>query len=93
MPNDWLPAERLSDRAVVVIMKRVRSRYEVFPAQAVLDGGRVRVAWAWQHIARSGVTRHAALYDTFEECLAAINRRCRRGPQPHVRVILDPANA
>jgi hypothetical protein len=74
-------------------MKRTRSRYEVFPAQAVIDGGRVRVAWAWQHIARSGVTRHAKLYDTFEDCLAAINRRCRCGQQPQVRVILDPASA
>ncbi len=74
-------------------MKRDCSRYEVFPAKAVIDHGRVRVAWAWQHIAPAGVTRHAALYDTFEDCLAAINRRCRRGALPQVRVILDPANA
>ena len=93
MPNDRLPGERAPPGMVVGIMKRIRARYEVFPAQAVLDGGRVRIAWAWQHIARSGVTRHAALYDTFEDCLAAINRRCRRGPQPQVRVILDPAGA
>ena len=74
-------------------MARSRPCYEIFPAQAVMDGGRVRIAWAWQHIARSGAVRHARLYDTFAECLAAINRRSGRNAQPAVRVILDPAES
>jgi len=74
-------------------MKRDQVRYEVFPAQAVLDGERVRVAWAWQQVVRSGVIRHAALYDTLEDCLSSINRRCRHRALPAVRVILDPAEA
>ena len=74
-------------------MAHARSCYEVFPAQAILAGGRIRVAWAWQRIARSGTTRHAILYDTLEDCLAAINRQCRDRSFPAVRVILDPAEA
>jgi hypothetical protein len=74
-------------------MKRDRASYEVFPAKAVMAGGRVRVAWAWQQIARSGTVRHAVLYDTLEECFAAIKRRCRLRAMPAVRVILDPAEA
>lgn len=74
-------------------MRRRRPSYEVFPAQAVLAGGRVRVAWAWQQIVRSGTIRHAALYDTLEDCLHAIQRHCRERRSPSVRVILDPANA
>jgi len=72
-------------------MKRVGSRYEVFPAQAVLAGGRFRIAWAWQRIARSGTIRHAALYDTLEECLASINRHTPKRALPTIRVILGPA--
>lgn len=71
-------------------MARGRACYEIFPAQAVMDGGRVRIAWAWQHIAPAGAVRHATLYDTFADCLAAINRRSG-GNAPAVRVILDPA--
>jgi len=74
-------------------MKRVRSRYEVFPAQAVLAGGRFRIAWAWRRLAPSGTIRHAALYDTLEECLASINRHTHNQPLPTIRVILDPADA
>ena len=74
-------------------MTRKRSRFEVFPAQAILKGGRVRVAWAWQRIARSGAIRHAVLYDTLEDCLAAINRHCHDHTRPAVRVVLDPAEA
>lgn len=85
--------ERLFTPAVGQGMKRDRAHYEVFPAQAVLAGGCVRVTWAWQQIARSGTIRHAVLYDTLEDCLAAINRRCRRRVLPAVRVILDPADA
>jgi hypothetical protein len=85
--------ERASTPAVGQGMKRDRARYEVFPAQAVLDGERVRVSWAWQQVVRSGAIRHAALYDTLEDCLAAINRRCGNRVLPAVRVILDPADA
>jgi len=85
--------ERASTPAVGQGMKRDRARYEVFPAQAVLDGERVRVSWAWQQVVRSGAIRHAALYDTLEDCLASINRRCRHRALPAVRVILDPADA
>ena len=74
-------------------MKRDRAHYEVFPAQAVLDGERVRVSWAWQQVERSGAIRHAALYDTLEDCLASINHRCRHRALPAVRVILDSADA
>lgn len=74
-------------------MKRDDARYEVFPAQPVLDGGRIRVAWTWQQVARSGAVRHAVLYDTLEDCLASINRRCHHRALPAVRVILDPADA
>lgn len=56
-----------------------------------MDGGRVRIAWAWQHIARSGAVRHATLYGTFADCLAAITRRSDGNAPPAVRVILDPA--
>jgi len=93
VPNDRLLAERSDVPVVDEGMKRDRAHYEVFPAQAVLAGGRVRVTWAWQQIARSGTVRHAVLYDTLEDCLAAINRRCRRRTLPAVRVILDPAEA
>jgi hypothetical protein len=74
-------------------MTRIRSRYEVFPAQAILAGGRIRVTWAWQRIARSGTVPHAAIYDTLEDCLTAINRQCRSRTLPAIRVILDPAEA
>lgn len=56
-----------------------------------MDGGRVRIAWAWQQIARSGTVRHAKLYGTFADCLAAITRRSGRNAPPAVRVVLDPA--
>jgi len=36
--NNRLPTEHVGTREVVERMKRVRSRYEVFPAQAVLAG-------------------------------------------------------
>lgn len=74
-------------------MKRDHVRYEVFPAQAILVGGRVRIIWSWQQIARSGAIRQAALFDTLEDCLDSIKRRCRRRVLPAVRVILNPADA
>lgn len=74
-------------------MKRVRSRYEIFPAQAVLAGGRFRIAWAWQRIAQSGIVRHAALYDTLEDCLTSINRHAHHRALPTIRVVLGPAEA
>jgi len=71
-------------------MKRARSRYEVFPAKAVLAGGRFRIAWAWRRLARSGTIRHAALFETLEDCLTSINRHSRAQALPTIRVILDP---
>jgi hypothetical protein len=93
VPNNRLPTERCGVARVDGFMKRDLARYEVFPAQAVQDGERVRVTWAWQRVVRSGVIRHAALYDTLEDCLASINRRCRHSALPAVRVILDSADA
>ena len=89
--NASLPRERAMAAGVCGRMARKRPCYEIFPAQAVMDRGRVRVAWAWQHIARSGAVRHATLYDTFADCLAAIARRSGRNAPPAVRVVLDPA--
>jgi len=74
-------------------MIRDRARYEVFPAQAMLVGGHVRVAWSWRQIRRSNTFSHAKLYDTLEDCLTAINLRCRRRASPAVRVVLDPAKS
>lgn len=74
-------------------MKRDHARYEVFPAQAILVGGRVRIIWSWQQIARSGAIRHAVLFDTLEDCLESINRRCHRHTPPAIRVILNAAEA
>ena len=93
VPNNRLPTERAGTREVVECMKRVRSRYEVFPAQAVLAGGRFRIAWAWQRIAQSGTIRHAALYDTLEDCLTSINRHSRHCALPTIRVVLSPVEA
>jgi len=93
VPNDRLPTEHVSIREVIECMKRVRSRYEVFPAQAVLAGGRFRIAWAWQQIAQSGTIRHAALYDTLEDCLTSINRHARHRALPTIRVVLSPVEA
>lgn len=93
VPNDRLPTEHVSIREVIECMKRVRSRYEVFPAQAVLAGGRFRIAWAWQRIAQSGTIRHAALYDTLEDCLTSINRHARHRALPTIRVVLSPVEA
>ena len=93
VPNDRLPREHVGIREVVECMKRVRSRYEVFPAQAVLAGGRFRIAWAWQQIAQSGTIRHAALYDTLEDCLTSINRHARHRALPTIRVVLSPVQA
>jgi hypothetical protein len=74
-------------------MKRARSRYEICPAKAVLAGGRFRIAWAWQRIARSGPIRHAKVYETLEDCLTSINRHSRAKALPTIRVILDPTEA
>ena len=91
--NNRLPTEHVGTREVVERMKRVRSSYEVFPAQAVLAGGRFRIAWAWQRIAQSGTIRHAALYDTLEDCLTSINRHARHRALPTIRVVLSPVEA
>jgi hypothetical protein len=80
-------------KAIDVAMTLLPSRYEVFPAHATLDGGRVRVFWSWRQILRSGTLRHAMLYDTLGDCLAAIKRRGRRHTQPVVRVVLDPGDS